>query len=173
MKVKIALLFVATLGSATLIASAQQASYVITPDAPPGQREPAKTAVLAQPAMPIRTPGAVTTNSYFTTLYGSRQPVLWTLSGEEAGLSGQAEQLVQQLAGAKSDSDRDKLKGQLAEILEKQFDQRQKRHEEELKELETQVKKLKDLVDKRQENRRDIIRARLTQIEKESQGLGW
>ncbi len=169
MKVKIALLLVATLSTAALVASAQQAAYVITSDAPKDQQESTKTAVLA----PIRTPGAVTRNSYLTTVYGSRQPVAWTLSGEEAGLSGQAEQLVQQLAAAKSDTDRDKIKSQLAEILEKQFDQRQKRHEEELKELETQVKKLKDLVDKRQENRRDIIRARLTQIEKESQGLGW
>ncbi len=81
--------------------------------------------------------------------------------------------LAQQLAAAKSDSDREKLKGQLAEVLEKQFDQRQKRHEEEIKQLEAQIKKLKDLVDKRQENRREIIASRLDQIVKESQGLGW
>ena len=92
---------------------------------------------------------------------------------EENSLSHQAEQLAQQLAAAKSDSDREKIKAQLAEILEKQFDQRQKRHEEEIKQLEAQIKKLKDLVDKRQENRREIIGARLNQIVKESQGLGW
>ena len=99
------------------------------------------------------------------------EPFFYTT--EENGLSHQAEQLAQQLAAAKSDSDREKIKGQLAETLEKQFDQRQKRHEEEIKSLEAQVKKLKDLVDKRQENRREIIGARLNQIVKESQGLGW
>ena len=89
------------------------------------------------------------------------------------GLTSQAEQLAQQLAAAKSDSDRDKIKGQLSETLEKQFDERQKRHEQEIKALEAQVKQLKDLVDKRQENRREIIGARLNQIVKEAQGLGW
>ncbi len=81
--------------------------------------------------------------------------------------------MAQQLAAAKSDSDREKIKSQLAETLEKQFDQRQKRHEEEIKSLEAQVKKLRDMVEKRQENRREIISRRLDQIVKESQGLGW
>jgi hypothetical protein len=177
MKAKIALLLVATLGSAALVASAQQAAYVIKPDnlGPPQADNPRPNTSLpvsvhATPGLP----GTAPNRSYFTTtVYGNGRPPIIDFSGEEVGLSHQAEQLAQQLAGAKSDSDRDKVKGQLAEILEKQFDQRQKRHEEELKELETQVKKLKDLVDKRQENRRDIIRARLNQIEKESQGLGW
>ena len=65
------------------------------------------------------------------------------------------------------------LKTKLSDLLEKQFDQRQKRHEDEIKQLEAQIKKLKDLVEKRQENRREIITARLNQIVKESQGLGW
>jgi hypothetical protein len=177
MKAKIALLLVATLGSAALVASAQQAAYVIKPDnlGPPQADTPRpNTSLPVSVHATPGPPGAAPNRSYFTTtVYGNGRPSLVAFSGEEVGLSHQAEQLSQQLAGAKSDSDRDKIKAQLAEILEKQFDQRQKRHEEELKELEAQVKKLKDLVDKRQENRRDIIRARLNQIEKESQGLGW
>jgi hypothetical protein len=101
------------------------------------------------------------------------RPVYYTVSDEENNLSQRAEALARQLGAAKSDGDREKIKGQLSDLLEKQFDQRQKRHEEEIKQLEAQIKKLKDLVDKRQENRREIISARLNQIVKESQGLGW
>ena len=171
MKVTIVLLVVATVGSAALVASAQQGDYVIRPDRTYSQ-DAKKTAVLAQPVPEPRPIGAARKGAFYT-VYGKGQPAIWALSGEEVGYSHEAEQLAQQLGEAKSDSDRDKIKAQLAEILEKQFDQRQKRHEEELKALEAQVKKLKDLVDKRQENRRDIIRARLNQIEKEAQGLGW
>jgi hypothetical protein len=190
MRVKIVLLFVATLGSTALIASAQQPAYVIRSDDPVVHQETGKGAQLIVPdqqalAPPgadrlivpdqraLRPPGADRRNAAYM-FQGNQGPrSFWAVTGEASGLSSQAEQLAQQLAAAKSDSDRDKIKGQLAEILEKQFDERQKRHEEELKALETQVKKLKDLVDKRQENRRDIIRARLAQIEKEAQGLGW
>ena len=63
---------------------------------------------------------------------------------EEAGIAHETDQLIRQLGEAKSDSDRDKLKAKLGEVLEKQFEQRQKRHEGEIAELEAQVKKLKD-----------------------------
>ena len=95
------------------------------------------------------------------------------LLGRPNGSSPASRGLGRQLAEAKSDGDRETIKGQLAKVLEEQFDQRQKRHEEEIKQLEAQIKKLKDLVNKRQENRREIIGARLNQIVKESQGLGW
>jgi hypothetical protein len=99
----------------------------------------------------------------------------WVMSApqEEVNLANEANQLIQQLGEAKSDSDRDKIKTKLSEVLEKQFDQRQKRHEQEIEHLEAQIKKLKDLIQKRQENRREIIARRLDQILRESQGLGW
>jgi hypothetical protein len=106
-------------------------------------------------------------SGYFTTSsWGPSSP-------EEANLAHEADQLVHQLGEAKSDSDKDKLKTKLSDLLEKQFDQRQKRHESEIEALEAQVKKLKDLVQKRQENRRDIVSKRLDQILRDAQGLGW
>lgn len=99
--------------------------------------------------------------------------VSWAVSGEEANLAHEGDQLGRQLAEAKSDSDRDKIKAKLSDLLEKQFDLRQKRHESEIEALEAQVKKLKDLVQKRQENRRDIISKRLDQVVRDAQGLGW
>jgi hypothetical protein len=176
MKVKIMLLLVATMGSAALVASAQQAPYVITSDI---RGEPDETArnnlfIARRQGQDLRSNPAPPGGSFSTTtVYGLGHPTLWNPPGEDSGLSHHAQQLAEKLASAKSDGDREKIKSQLAETLEKQFDQRQKRHEEEIKSLEAQIKKLKDLVDKRQENRREIVSARLNQIVKESQGLGW
>jgi hypothetical protein len=94
-------------------------------------------------------------------------------SQEEGTLSNQASKLARQLGSAKADGDREKLKTELGTILEKQFELRQQRHKKEIDSLEAQVKKLKDLVDKRQENRREIVAKRLDQILQEAQGLGW
>ena len=74
---------------------------------------------------------------------------------------------------AKSDGERDKIKVQLKEVLETQFAARQQRHEKEIADLEAKVKKLKELVAKRQENRREIVANRLDQILRDAQGLGW
>ena len=53
--------------------------------------------------------------------------------------------------------DKDKIKTQLTETLGKQFNMPPgKRHEEELKALEAQVKKLKDNIDKRKEISREL-----------------
>jgi hypothetical protein len=88
-------------------------------------------------------------------------------------LANEATEVARQLGSAKSDADRDKLKTQLSTILEKQFELRQQRHKKEIESLEAQVKKLHDLVDKRQENRREIVAKRLDQVLQEAQGLGW
>jgi hypothetical protein len=178
LKAKLVLLLIAAMGSTALVASAQDTSprpYVIT-----GRAEYAPDVAVNPPVpvppQPPAPPGALApahSNGAWTVPRYSARNQYFAFSPEDGGLSRQAEALAQQLAAARSDSDRDKIKSQLTDLLEKQFDQRQKRHEEEIKQLEAQIKKLKDLVDKRQENRREIIRARLDQIVKESQGLGW
>jgi hypothetical protein len=92
---------------------------------------------------------------------------------ESTKLAHESEQCMHQLAEAKSDSEKEKLKSKLGEILDKQFDVRQKHHETEIAALEAQVKKLRDLVQKRNENRREIVSKRLDQMLRDSQGLGW
>ena len=118
-----------------------------------------------------QSPGSYSTSR----VYGGVHPFLarMNFSGEEASISHEADQLARQLGEAKSEAERDKLMTKLGETLEKQFDQRQKRHEHEIQELETQVKKLKGLVSRRQENRREIIGKRMEQVLREAQGLGW
>lgn len=177
MKLKSALLLVVALASTALVAAAQQpSSYVTVGDGGDASENARKNLFVGRQMVPdeVRSVTTARGGSFSTnTVYGVRPDTAWTIVGDERGLSHQAEELAQQLASAKSDSDREKVQGQLVELLEKQFDQRQKRHEGEIKQLEEQIKKLKDLVGKRQENRREIIGARLSQIVKESQGLGW
>lgn len=169
MKSKLATSMVAALGVAAFAMSAP------AQDRPQIQPQPALVPVnVAAP----RAPEGAGANVYYRTGYavGSNTPFgafNWAPTGEEANLAHEADQLGRQLAEAKSDSDRDKIKSKLSEILEKQFDLRQHRHESEIEALETQVKKLKELVQKRQDNRRDIIAKRLDQVVRDAQGLGW
>jgi hypothetical protein len=94
-------------------------------------------------------------------------------TSEEANLAHQAEELARKLGDAAPETDKSKIKSQLTEILDRQFDLRQKRHLDEIKALEAKIKKLKDLVEKRQENRREIVAKRIDQIMSDAEGLGW
>jgi hypothetical protein len=73
----------------------------------------------------------------------------------------ETDKLARQLAQAKGDGERESLKAKLAQELEKQFDQRQKKHQAESEDLEAQVKKLKELIRTRNENRKEIISRRV------------
>ena len=68
-------------------------------------------------------------------------------SDAERSLALRVEVLARKLGETKPEADRSQIKTELGEILEKQFALRQKRHQEEIAELETKVKKLKDLVE--------------------------
>jgi hypothetical protein len=100
-------------------------------------------------------------------------PALKRLAEVEAALAWRANELIKVLESADTDAKRDDFKAQLRETLGSQFDIRQQRHGLEIEALEAQVKKLKELVQKRQENRVEIISHRLDQIVRNSQGLGF
>lgn len=100
-------------------------------------------------------------------------PAARKLAMEEASLAQNADGLSKQLAAADNDSKRDELKSKLSDVLGKQFDARQQRHKLEIDSLEAKVKKLKELVAKRQESRGEIISRRLEQVVRDGQGLGW
>jgi hypothetical protein len=95
------------------------------------------------------------------------------LTGQESVLAHEADQLKHNLERAQSDAQRSEIRTKLAENLGKQFDLRQKRHGLEIEALETQVKKLKELVRKRQDAREEIISRRVEQTLREADGLGW
>jgi hypothetical protein len=100
-------------------------------------------------------------------------PALKQLRNDEVALERQVNSLIRQLGVADADSRRGEIKAKLGEALGRQFDVRQRRHGLEIEGLEARVKKLKDLVQKRQENRMEIISGKLNQIVRESQGLGF
>ncbi len=91
----------------------------------------------------------------------------------DANLAQQSQQLVDQYAAATDDADRAKLKEQLAQTLERQFDSQQKLRELEVSRIETRLKTLRDLIAKRNESERSIIGKRLDQLIGDAEGLGW
>jgi hypothetical protein len=127
------------------------------------------------PLLPIDRNGAVGADmrSAGDTNLGTADPALAQLGGEEANLGRQVQSLGRQLEAADSDTRRDEIKAKLGEALGKQFDVRQKRHGLEIEALEARIKKLKQVVQKRQENRAEMISRRLDQIVRDSQGLGF
>jgi hypothetical protein len=93
--------------------------------------------------------------SFPTATAFSGRNVIWSSSGhsaEENALSRKSEDLAKKLVASKSEGEKSKLEGELTEVVEKQFDLRQKRYTDEIETLEAKIKKLKSLVEKRQEN---------------------
>jgi hypothetical protein len=93
--------------------------------------------------------------------------------GVQSQSMGEVDKLAQQLAKTKGEGERETLRTKLSDLLEKQFDEGQKRHQAESEALEAQVKRLKELISLRNENRKEIINRRLEQVVREAQGLGW
>jgi flagellar motility protein MotE (MotC chaperone) len=151
---KLAISGVSILAIMTLIASAQQPA----PERPAPISPPS---VYAPPAQAV---------PYWDGTQGSY--TLRVARGEEGAFAQKTQELVKQLAKAEGEK-REKIKDQLTDTLGKQFDARQKRHQDEIAALEKQLKKLKELVEKRKENRREIIGKRLEQLVREAEGLGW
>jgi hypothetical protein len=87
--------------------------------------------------------------------------------------TSEADKLARDLVKAKTDGEKESITAKLREALEKQFDQRQKKHQADADALEAQVKKLKELIHSRSENRKEIVSRRLDQVIREAQGLGW
>ena len=92
---------------------------------------------------------------------------------QESSLAHEANEIRHKLESATTDAQRSEVRAKLSENLGKQFDLRQKRHGLEIESLEAQVKKLKELVRKRQDSREEIISRRVDQILREAEGLGW
>ena len=148
MKSKLVLLLIAAVGSTALVASAQTPTHMSSRPTgrPRGRMSSSRSRSRCRRSRraPARRPHSRRSPPMRgMRLYGSR-PQDFSFSVEENNLAHQAEQFAQQLAAARSDSDREKIKSQLTDLLEKQFDQRQKKHEDEIKQLEAQIKKLKD-----------------------------
>jgi len=89
----------------------------------------------------------------------------------EYDLLCQSEELVKQFGRTEGEA-RTKIKSELIETLDNQFDLSQKQHEAEIVALLARVNKLNDLIQERQKNRRDIVNKCLEQLVGGANGAG-
>jgi hypothetical protein len=157
-----------------------------SPDSPPLQKDTAPLAVpaLSNDSLPVQVDPR---SDKLTPLLveqpnGIRYVVNPVVNGrtafepvaEEEYLRAQSQELARALESERVGSPKyEAVKTQLRDLLGKQFDKRQARHKNQIEALEAQVKKLREVVQKRQENREDIVSRRLDLIIRESQGLGF
>jgi len=151
--------------------------------------QPASGQVQNQPAASSATPTpAVITGSgpvqyaplpgrpyWYQSFPGTRtsDPELDKLLAEEGRLEQEASGLVEEYSRTQDEAQRGKTKAKLAATLEKQFELQQKRRDLEVAHIETQLKKLREIMRKRGEARQTIIDKRLDQLLREADGLGW
>ena len=96
-----------------------------------------------------------------------------SLRSQDYELGRQADALAAQYGAAKDDSGKEKLRSQLRDVLDKQFTAHHKRREQELEKLEARVRSLRELLNKRSEQRQTIVDRRLEQLVRDAEGLGW
>jgi hypothetical protein len=95
------------------------------------------------------------------------------LRGQDYELGRQADSLAGQYGAAKDDAAKEKLRSQLRDVLNKQFEVHHKRREQELEKLEARVRSLREILNKRNEQRQTIVDRRLEQLVRDAEGLGW
>lgn len=94
--------------------------------------------------------------------------VVSDLSGD-----GQIGGLLSTYAQAGDDKEKARILQELTKLLMSEFDRRQETRERELKELEDQVKKLRDLQQRRMKEKDQIVQDRIRQLLRDQDGLGW
>ncbi|MFO0897673.1 MAG: hypothetical protein U0836_09660 [Pirellulales bacterium] len=92
---------------------------------------------------------------------------------EDSKLEGEVRSAVGQYHAAEKEADRNQLRAQLTDLLEKQFAARQQRRKLELASLEARVKKLREALEKRESAKQTIVERRLGDLLGDEDGLGW
>lgn len=173
-RIFVAVALVAIISAATVVVKLGEASA--QPPAIEVASPPATYQVAAPPAA-VGPPGGAG-----HTAYVFRQPVesgddeskeMASLQGEEARSAQEAESLSRQLSAVADEKQRTDIKSKLQETLGKQFDAQQKMRYLEVTKIEAKLKKLRELITKRNDARKTIIDKRFEQLLRESEGLGW
>jgi hypothetical protein len=94
-------------------------------------------------------------------------------SKAEREKESQARELLDRYSKSEDESERGRLLEELTTVAGSQFDLRQERREQELKQLEEQLKRLRTLHQRRAQEKDRIVRDRVQQLVRESEGLGW
>jgi hypothetical protein len=102
-----------------------------------------------------------------------RDPEMAKILNAEASADREVKSLMREYKRTEDADARGKIKTKLTAALAKQFDAQQKRRDLELTRVEAQLKKLRDLMKKRGEERKTIIDHRVEQLVRDAEGLGW
>jgi len=91
-------------------------------------------------------------------------PEMAKLEEADMDLDRQTHEKAEQFRRAQGTEDRDKLKAELNEIVDKHFQVRQERRELEIKRLETQLERLRASLKKRMEERQTLVKQRISNL---------
>jgi hypothetical protein len=91
-------------------------------------------------------------------------PEMRKLHEEDEQMMAKTNELAQQYRRARSDSEKEKIRSQLNELVNSHYDIRQKRRELEVRKLEEQIQNLREAVRSRSKNRESIIDVRISQL---------
>ncbi len=95
------------------------------------------------------------------------------LNTEEAHLEVQARNISAHYRATTVETERDKLRGDLEDVVLQQFEVRQQRRQLELERLEHQLKRLREAIDKRTSSRDALIKQRIEQLVGEESDVGF
>ncbi len=93
----------------------------------------------------------------------ANDPELYKAMQEDFNLERQSRDLADQYRRARK-ADQAKIKEKLVEIVNKHFEVRQQLRNLEVKRIEEQLKQLRDKIDQRTKNRKDIVDKRITEL---------
>jgi flagellar motility protein MotE (MotC chaperone) len=130
----------------------------------------------ARVAVPVP-PAAGTVHAYAP---GANNPFVYgfpAVSPEQAQAAAAADQktreLVAKYSQTENEDERAKIVEQLTSAVGEQFEAKQEARQQELKRLEEQLKKLRQLHDRRASEKSQIIEDRVKQLLRDADGLGW
>src|SRR5262245_57627643 len=118
-------------------------------------------------------PRVDTTANFYPSMGGVKDPDLDKLIASEMEAAREVAKVLGEYKKTEEEAERTKIKAKLSAALSKQFDLQQKRREHELARAEAQLKKVRELMKKRGEERKTIVEKRLDQLVREAEGLGW
>ena len=92
-------------------------------------------------------------------------PEMFKLQQKDMELEEQAHQLVMQYQSPEtSKGDREKIKQEVTDVVNKQFEVRQQRRALELKRLEEELKRLREIVERRAKAKKELVEKRISEL---------
>jgi hypothetical protein len=88
---------------------------------------------------------------------------MYELQGKDIELEQRSQELAWEYAHGPKEG-REKLKKEIVELVNKQFDVRQQRRTLELKRLEEELKRLRDMLERRTKARKELVEKRVADL---------